>query len=97
MVESLGITHLLMSVLCACGAEVLIEVVEHRAALGYPLLVLSVGGANPGDQVGDAVCLFAGELRVLQVDVVHDLRNGLQSRICDGSLFQEDFEAYVRA
>lgn len=84
--ECFRIVHLLLSLLPARGAEILIEVVEDRPALRNPLVVLGIGGADSGDQAGDSGRLLAPELRILQVDVVHDLGDGLQGRFGEPAL-----------
>ena len=50
-----------------------VEILEHRAAAGEALLVVSGRRADAGDQGLDPVRLGAAELAILEVDVVHDL------------------------
>src|SRR5918997_5661846 len=54
--------------------EVPVEVLEHGRAAREPLPVAAGADADAGHQRPDAVRLGAGELRVLEVDVVDGLR-----------------------
>src|SRR5262245_50509283 len=90
------LSMLLMASSCpsaAPGAEVLVEVIEDRPAVGDALLVLRIGRANSRDEASDACRLLASELRLLQVDVMDDLGNGMERRIGEARPAQEDLEA----
>src|SRR5262245_27644187 len=73
-------------------AEILVQVVKHGGPALEARLVVPMAHGNPGDQPIDARCLGTIELRVLQVDVVHDLRNRHEGTIVETEARHEDLE-----
>src|SRR5690349_10811452 len=62
-------------------SEILVKMIEHGGAAGNPVLVVVRGHADPGDQSPDPVYLGAGELCVLEVDIVYDLGDRAKGRV----------------
>src|SRR5215218_5532410 len=63
-----------------------------RAAAGEALPVVPGRGADAGDQGPDALGLGAGELAVLEVDVVHDLGDRAQRRLAEAQAREQHLE-----
>src|SRR2546422_4405483 len=82
------------------SAEVLVEVVEHGGPTREPGLVIPVAHGDARDQPVDAGRLGTVELRVLEVNVVHDLPNRHEGAVVESEARHEDLKsaevAFVR-
>jgi hypothetical protein len=58
-----------------------VKILENGAAAKEPLLVVASGRADRVDHGPDPIRLGAGELAVLEIDVVHDLGDRPQRRV----------------
>src|SRR5919198_773102 len=73
-------------------AEVLVQVVEHGGPALEPGLVIAMPHGDTRDQSVDASRLGTIKLRVLQIDVVHDLRNRHEGAIVETQPRHENLE-----
>src|SRR5882757_11465631 len=74
-------------------AEVLVEIVEDRAAASEPFLVAPVRHRDAGDQSLDAAGLVPSELAVLQVYVVDDFGDRLERWVGQAGVAEQHLEA----
>src|SRR5262245_57322953 len=73
-------------------AEIGVEIIEESRSPLDPCEVILVGNADPRDQLSDACGLFPAELGVFEIDVMHDLGDGLERRVLKTRRRHENFE-----
>src|SRR5260221_1986364 len=71
--------------------------IEEREPRIEASFVVTVNGAEPDDGGSDTCSLWTTELRLLQIDVVNDLRNRADPWLADGEPFHEHLERAVVA
>src|SRR5437867_4187761 len=74
------------------SAEVLVQVVEHGGPTLQPGLIIPMAHGDARDQPVDAKRLGAVELRVLEVNVMHDLRNRHEGAVVEAEARHEDLK-----
>src|SRR5215472_11029291 len=75
------------------AAEDSVKIVEDRRAARDPIVVVVRLGADAMNESLDAAGFLASELLVLEIDVVDDLRDGLQRLILEPGTREQDLEA----
>src|SRR5438876_12158888 len=74
------------------STEVLVQIVEHGGPALQPGLVIPMPHGDTRDQSVDAGSLGTIELRILQIDVVHDLRDREEAAVVETQAQHEDLE-----
>src|SRR5437773_4624544 len=81
-----------MSLSPSLSAEVLVQVVEHGGPTLEPGFLIPMAHGDARDEPVDTGCLGTVELRVLEVNVVYDLRNRHEGAVVETETRQQDLE-----